>query len=369
MTEFAERISDLLEATDTADTMKARGNLLEELASHILGSIPGVKVTDHDVLNVHRSQEVDIMLFNEQLPDGLAVFEAFIYVECKNSKEPVSSAEVSYFAYKLKSRSSSLGILVARFGITGDKDDLTAAQHIISQELRDGRQIVVITEKDLAALASPEDVVDLLIRRRSSLLATCGFVQDDGWRKELPEDVEDEDVAGEPVDDPAAGEDGDGGTAIRREREQLVTEMLALAPALPDDPRDANGLLLDRSNEVSGLVGENSVASEKLEHGRATLDSILKLGGAATAFLGRNGGWEQKPVDIVSSMESCAPNIHHVQLSSSLYGDILSYYTLETLNQEDLDGRVAALALVSLMVDSHAKVEDDLYRLLGASDS
>ena len=67
-------------------------------------------------------------------------------------------------------------------------------------------------------------------------------------------------------------------------------------------------------------------------------------------------------------MASYTPNIHHVQLSSRLYTETLDYYTRETLNEEDLSGRVAALALIGLMVDSHTKVEDGLYELLASAD-
>jgi hypothetical protein len=366
MTLFADRIGELLEATEVVTGSKERGDLLEELASHVLGGIPGVKLTHKDVVNVHSSEEIDLVLFNQRHPEGLEVFESFIFVECKNSKTPVSSSAVRDFAYKLQSRNSSLGILVARFGITGNREDLNAAQDVISTQLREGREVVVITEKDLVELESPQDVVDLLIRRRSSLLATCGFVQDDGWREESSHEVE-QGPPPEPVEESLPGATEQIGAAIRREQEQLVEEMLQLAPKLPDEFDAAAEALVRQSNEVSALV-TSTADSKEIEHGRALLESMLKLGAVAVAFLKRHGAPEREPATIVDSMQSYAPNIHHIQLSSSLYTDFLGYYTVETLKEKDINGRTAALALIGLMVDSHARVEDGLYELLASPD-
>lgn len=364
MTEFSsDLVAELLEATDRETESKARGDLLEDLAAHMFSSIPGVKVTQRDIPNVHRSEEIDLVLFNQQLPDGLEVFEPFIFVECKNTKTPVGSPALTVFGKKLRSRNASLGILVARFGVTGDPSELTSAQQAISDELAEGREIIVVTEKDLSKLRSAADIVELLIRRRSSLLATCGFVQND--------DRNEDEHSGSPASAPGRRLRGWRGieVAIRQEREQLVTEMLSRDLDLPEDSQTLDELILDRSNILYKLLHSSPPGQEEFQHWRAVLEAMVDLGAVACALLERQGAWEREPSDIVASMRSHTPNLRHVSLTSKLYADILSYYTLEALNQEDLDGRSAALALIGLMVDSHRLLDDSLHEFLASQGS
>jgi len=365
MTVFsADLVAELLEATNRETESKARGNLLEELAAHVFNSIPGVKVTQRDVTNVHRSEEIDLVLFNQQLSDGLEVFEPFIFVECKNTKTPVGSPALTVFGKKLRSRNAGLGILVARFGVTGDPSDLTSAQQAISDELSEGREIIVVTERDLSKLRSAADIVELLIRRRSSLLATCGFVQDD----DRNEDEHSRGQAPSALDGRLRGWRGIE-VAIRQEREQLVTEMLSRGPDWPGNPPTLNELILDRSDILSKLLQSSSTDQEDFQHWRAVLEAMVDLGATATALLERQGAWEREPSAIVASMASHTPNLRHVSLTSRLYADTLSYYTLEAVNQEDLDGRSAALALIGLMVDSHRLLDDSLNEFLASQES
>jgi hypothetical protein len=356
-------VRQLLERTDETTDSKARGDLLEKLASHILGSIPGVKVTHSDILNVHHSEEIDLVLFNQRLPDGLEMFEPFIFVECKNTKDPVGAPALTLFGRKLESRNASLGILVARFGIAGDREELSAAQHSISGELGRGREIVVITEKDLGVLESADDVVELLIRRRSSLLATCGFVQDDGWQ-----DHQSADEA--PEEKPATGQFFRGWEGIRNaiqsEREQLVSEMLRDAPKLAEDLDAAAAIVIDQSNALHTLLATTPPEPEEAEHWREVLRAMLDLGATASALLERHGAWERDPADIVASMDSYKPNIRHISLSSRLYSDTLTYYTLEIVNEKEFDGRSASLALIGLMVESYRHLEDSLYEYMAS---
>lgn len=364
MTPFStEFVRQLLERTDETTDSKARGDLLERLTSHILGSIPGVKVTHSDILNVHHSEEIDLVLFNQRLPDGLEMFEPFIFVECKNTKDPVGAPALTLFGKKLESRNASLGILVARFGITGDRGELSAAQHAISNELGRGREIVVITEKDLGVLQSADDVVELLIRRRSSLLATCGFVQDDGWQDH-------QSAVAAPEEKSATGQLVRGWDGIRKaiqsEREQLVSEMLRDAPALAEDLDSAAAVVIDQSNALHTLLAATPPEPEEAEHWRGVLRAMLDVGATAGAFLERHGAWERDPADIVASMDLYKPNMRHISLSSRLYSDTLTYYTLEVVNEEELDGRSASLALIGLMVESYRHLEDSLYEYLAS---
>jgi hypothetical protein len=352
------RIAELLAESETETDRKAKGNLLESLAVHILGSIPGVKVTGRDVLNVHRSEEVDLVLMNSRRSDGLEFFGPFILAECKNLQEPVDSESVGAFARKLESRRLGLGILVARFGVTGNPEKRNAAQHVISQQLTAGREIVVITARDLEKLKTSADVVDLLLRRRSSLLATCGFVEEDDWYvdSELTEDSE-ASVAENGVRKGWRGVRD----AVRIEQERVAEEMLSRAPELPDDLDDATSLLVDATNELQRLLDLAKSDEDDDDLWTAILDRMSELGAVGTAFLGRHGGWERDPGELVASIQQYMPNIRHVGFSSSLFRDMVTHYSLETVNEEELDGRTASLALIGLMVDSHWRLEESLY--------
>ena len=63
----------------------------------------------------------------------------------------------------------TLGILVALNGITGEAGDLTAAHHTISLALREQRQIVVITRRDIENLRYGADLVRLIKQKLCDL--------------------------------------------------------------------------------------------------------------------------------------------------------------------------------------------------------
>jgi hypothetical protein len=343
---FPAEIAALLAATDKAPSNKARGDVLEKLAALVLGSIPGVEVTATNALDVHRSEEVDLALLNRQRRDGLDLFPPFILAECKNWKKPLDSQGVGAFARKLETRGMSLGILLTRHGITGDARTLTAAQQVISDELGKGREIVVVTEADLAGIKTSADVARLLLVRRSSLMITRGFVEADGWL-----------IGSEPTDPPGSGgssprRDGRVGwnnvrLVIREEEERVCSEMLSRVPDLPDEEVDATQLLVDRTNSLHELI-ESAVAADEDPHPWQQVLEAMR-------------GWERKPSELVASTVPYMPNVRHVAWDSRLFKDLLTYYSLEVSNEEDLDARSATLSLLGMMVESHWRLEESLY--------
>ena len=112
------------------------------------------------------------MLWNSQDPAGFPSFPDTLVVECKNWDEPVDSSHVAWFDWKLRLGGTTLGILVAAEGITGDSGRNSQAWTIVQAANMDGRRILVVSLDDIAALESRSDLRDLLIDK-TSLLAGC----------------------------------------------------------------------------------------------------------------------------------------------------------------------------------------------------
>ncbi|MBI3640017.1 MAG: hypothetical protein HY223_06855 [Thaumarchaeota archaeon] len=69
---------------------------------------------------------------------------------------------MNWFARKLKNKGLSLGIVVARSGISGDESREKDAYAEISDVLRDGCRIIVITLQDLEGITDTDQIVKML---------------------------------------------------------------------------------------------------------------------------------------------------------------------------------------------------------------
>ena len=94
-----------------------------------------------------------------------------VIVECKNWRQPISSEQVRVFIDRLRERACDFGILVAAHGITGEPEQLTAAQNHISRALEGGTHIFVVTRDALAALRTVGDVIELFKKKLLMLKA------------------------------------------------------------------------------------------------------------------------------------------------------------------------------------------------------
>jgi hypothetical protein len=70
---------------------------------------------------------------------------------------------------KLASRGRPLGVFVAAAGITGDPENLTAAHSVLAQALQQGREIIVMTRREIEDLTETAELVNLLKRKRAQL--------------------------------------------------------------------------------------------------------------------------------------------------------------------------------------------------------
>ncbi|SDR18223.1 Restriction endonuclease [Pseudomonas grimontii] len=158
-------IADKLVAGDAGNTAE-KGAALEEVVAETLCQLEGVGVIKRNILDNAGSLEIDILLYNHRLRDGLPFLPTHLIIECKNWQAPVNSATLTVFTGKLRKFRVDFGILVAANGITGDAQDRTAAHaHLRSVYDRDGLAVIVITRAEIEALRDTEDL-GLLMREK-----------------------------------------------------------------------------------------------------------------------------------------------------------------------------------------------------------
>jgi len=125
-------------------------------------SIPGVKLEARNVYDKYFDQEIDLIFSNDPTHSGLFFLPSIIAFECKNLAEPVSKNEITLFARKLKNKGITLGMVVARSGVTGKESKGTYAYGEIQRQLHDGCQILVITGQDLEKITNTNQIVAML---------------------------------------------------------------------------------------------------------------------------------------------------------------------------------------------------------------
>jgi hypothetical protein len=161
----------LIGDVDRANSAQAKGDVLAELIKHVFAMVPGVGFAAEKVKNRFQSQEVDIAFWNDQHPHGLKQFEAQLLIECKNWSAPVTAMEVCWFLCKLERRALEFGVLVALHGITGaGTEDWTAAHEIAGYYQSKGIRLAVLTRRELEALRSTDDLVNLLKAKLNALV-------------------------------------------------------------------------------------------------------------------------------------------------------------------------------------------------------
>ena len=93
------------------------------------------------------------------------MFDHILLVECKNWTSPAGYPELAVFYYKLTSRGRPMGIFVAAAGITGKASGLTAAHAVPARALRQDREIIVLTRREIEGLDNTDDFVRRLKRK------------------------------------------------------------------------------------------------------------------------------------------------------------------------------------------------------------
>jgi len=168
-------VATYVEAGTNGATTADQGRALEDLICYVVTQVPGISITRRNEMNAFHTEEIDVALWNDGHADGFFFLPNIILVECKNWSSRVSSAELSWFDTKLRSRGLSFGVLVAANGITGDAADITAAHSIVAAALREGRRLVVIRSDELLTLTDSPQLVRL-VKEKLCDLAVKGTV-------------------------------------------------------------------------------------------------------------------------------------------------------------------------------------------------
>jgi hypothetical protein len=163
------RVAAYFKRGDDAETSHEKGKALEDLIAYLFARIPGLEESARNSLNAFGAQEIDVAFWNEQVRDGLRQFDHLLIVECKNWDTPVGDGELSIFREKLRSRGRPLGILVAACGITGEPGRQNRAHQQLASCLTEGREILVVTRKEIEALGDSDQLVKLLKQKRLQL--------------------------------------------------------------------------------------------------------------------------------------------------------------------------------------------------------
>jgi len=164
------KIRKFLAGFDSEPNTARKGKQLEDLVCYIMEGISGVKLVGRIVYVKYFDQEIDLIVLNNLTLSGLYFLPSIIAFECKNLAEPVSKNEIILFAKKLKNKNITLGIVVARSGVTGKESKGTYAYGEIQRTLHEGCKILVITGQDLEKITNTLQVVAMLEEKLCNLV-------------------------------------------------------------------------------------------------------------------------------------------------------------------------------------------------------
>ena len=168
-------VQGFIDAGVAATTTTDKGRALEDLICYIFQLVPGIHLTLRNTMNVFATEEIDVAFFNNAAPDGFSGLPDVILIEAKNWSNRLGSSEVVWFDYKVSSRGMPFGIIVTTLGITGNQNDLTAAQKIVADALKLGRRLIVITIAELQAIADTDELVKLVKQKILELVVRGGM--------------------------------------------------------------------------------------------------------------------------------------------------------------------------------------------------
>ncbi|KJK11765.1 hypothetical protein UB45_10950 [Terrabacter sp. 28] len=161
--EIAARLKEA-DGTLVAD---ARGKKFEDLAAYLF---EGIRCpVRRNLVNPLGAQQIDLAVAHL---GALGPVPSMFLVECKFWEKPVDSAAVGYFLKTCEDRRIALGIIISRHGITGKKDDATAAHSLAYASHCRGTNLVVLEESDLLTVKSDGDFIALLVRAWMEAAAT-----------------------------------------------------------------------------------------------------------------------------------------------------------------------------------------------------
>lgn len=142
-----------------------KGRALENLIEYTINSLYGLKVYDRDCRT--KTEEIDLIVMNEQIHSHLKFFGNVILVECKNWFKPIDVLHVDHFISVLERKGLNDGILVAANGVTGTIN--SDATNVIANALPKKIKVVVLTMKELKTIEKHDDIYEMLLKKYMQL--------------------------------------------------------------------------------------------------------------------------------------------------------------------------------------------------------
>jgi hypothetical protein len=157
------------------------GKVLERLAEYLLSCMAGCRARTRETSNVTDYDVVCSM--NGNFFDFRSEFGRYFVCECKDWREKVGIPVIAKFCRILDSTKARFGILFASEGLAGLKDSKYAAreQQKIFQDR--GLIIVVIERRDLEAVVSGENFINILRERYETVRLDLGPKEDTSGKK------------------------------------------------------------------------------------------------------------------------------------------------------------------------------------------
>lgn len=346
--DFAD-IGDRLDDVDAALAGNERGRALERLAADALSTVPGVSVVARNVLAASGVEEVDLLLTNQAVDNGLAGMGFDVLVECKSQAGPVDARTIGWFAQQLRRRRTEWGILLLLSYVTGDRNSLTSGHREIERSSVEGQNIIVLTGAEMRALTSTEHLVALLQRKRAALIS--GFSTWIGSPTQVQDLI------------PGSGRFANRGweamrRAIRNERRRRLDELIGAGLQLPVLDRTA---ALQRVEQSLAALDADAALHADSDYDPMWLTNHQLLVAASAAIvqlfepLPRT---EEGRRSIRFAAENSAPQQLRTHPGDRLWRLLMEYYLDEARGEGSYARGKAAEAMLTLALDALLAIED-----------
>jgi hypothetical protein len=161
------KVTALVQQCRTATGNHAKGEAMADLVEYAFGLLDGITLKKRGHLAADGSGEIDFVFAHDPKLGRLPLFNVTLFVECKNEATKIGAPQVRIFGSKLGERNQRVGVMVTRKGLSGSR--FTHAHKIVSDELRQGRSIVIITLDDLEQMTDTPQLEELFHARLEEL--------------------------------------------------------------------------------------------------------------------------------------------------------------------------------------------------------
>ena len=156
-----EQLEKLLNRVDQAEGTREKGESFEEFAEFLFGAVQFLEIRNRNLST--NTGEIDLVI-EYTGSEEMTIFDEwcrFVLVECKNWSGSVGVSQVRDFKGKMDKAKVDIGIIFARNGISGD-EGANALRWIHDYFQREGRMILVISDRELDGLLTGKDFYEMI---------------------------------------------------------------------------------------------------------------------------------------------------------------------------------------------------------------